>query len=154
MKIKLLAFFFLCHLTILASDSKFPLYKIGVKIDKPKNYFLLSTDEVKELKKEILSITDVCEYSKVSLDRVVENPNYQILLNDDNFNETIAFIKHSNMPVNKEFSKSLKEELASQCYSFKNISIEYVSESEGKSSIGNYISFLYNYHIFFNYVYI
>lgn len=143
MNLKVFLFLLLIPFNSHANLVKFPLYKTGIKIDKPENYFLLTPENVNELKRNILGIIEVCESSKVSLEKAILNPNYQVLWNENNYNEFISFVKFPHFNVNRNTTQSLKEKLKEQCYSFKNISIEYISENIGSSSIGNYVALLY-----------
>jgi tetratricopeptide (TPR) repeat protein len=143
MKCNLFLLLLIVPFTVKANPLKFPLYKIGVKFDKPETHFLLTPEKVNILKKEIFVIVKVCEASKKSLEEALSNPNYQVLLNENNYNEIITFVKFPHFEVTQEIPESLKERLKEQCYSLKNASIEYLSDNVGTSPAGNYISFLY-----------
>ena len=121
---------------------KFPLYKIGVKIIKNKNYYLLTPENVKELKDKLYSTIDICSESKIALDNVIKNPNYQVLINENNYNEITTFIRFPKFPVNKELPELLQKKLKENCYSINKSKIENLSMSNGSTLIGNYVSLL------------
>ena len=137
-------FFLVIFLSTEAQEDvyKFPLYKIGVKIQKPKNYYLLTPENVKELKDKLYSIIDVCDESKIALEFSIKNPNYQVLINENNYNEITTFIRFPKFPVDKELPELLQKKLKEHCYSIKNSSIENLSMSNGTTRIGNYVSLL------------
>jgi len=123
-------------------EYKFPLNKIGIKIKKPQNYYLLTPENVKELKDKLYSIIDVCSESKIALDNAIKNPNYQVLINENNYNEITTFIRFPKFPVDKELPELLQKKLREHCYSIKNSKIENLSMSNGTTQIGNYVSLL------------
>lgn len=90
-------------------DYKFPLNKIGIKIKKPKNYFLLTPENVKDLKVKLYSLIDICNDSKLALDNAINNPNYQVLINENNYNEVTTFIRFPKSPVGKEIPESMQK---------------------------------------------
>ncbi len=144
-KVRLKLHFFLLFIpfTLQANIVKFPLYRIGVKFDKPGTYYLLTPENVNKIKKDLFSIVDVCEGSKKSFEKTFSNPNFQVILNERNYNEIITFTKFPHFTVSKEISGTLKERLINQCYSFKNASIEYLGDNSGTTSMGKFISYLY-----------
>lgn len=123
-------------------EYKFPLNKIGIKIKKPRNYYLLTPENVKELKDKVFNIIDVCSESKIAFEIAMKNPNYQVLINENNYNETTTFIRYPKFPVDQKLPKLFQEKLKEHCYSIKNSKIENLSMSNGSSQIGNYISLL------------
>ena len=102
MKTKLFLILFFLPFTIQANLEKFPLYDIGIKFDKPETYFLMTPENVNALRKENFSIVSVCEASKKILELALSNPNYNVLINEKNYNETITFIKLPHYEVNQE----------------------------------------------------
>lgn len=139
MKIKsIIVFLFFCFNV----KSQFQLNKIGITIKKPDGFFLLTTESINELKKEIYGLVNVCDESKISLKNAITNPNYQVLLNSKNYNEIICFIKFPKFNPNKEAPALLQKKVKENCYSIKNSTIEYLETSEGLSKIGNYTSVL------------
>jgi tetratricopeptide (TPR) repeat protein len=123
-------------------DYKFPLNKIGIKIKKPKNYFLLTPENVKDLKVKLYSLIDICNDSKLALDNAINNPNYQVLINENNYNEVTTFIRFPKSPVGKEIPESMQKKIKEHCYSLKNSKIETLGMSNGTTQIGNYVSIL------------
>ena len=146
MKIQLYIFILLFYFSYSSSaqevDYKFPLNKIGIKIKKSKNYSLLTPENVKELKDKIYSLIEVCNESKIAIDIAMKNPNYQVLINDNNYNEITTFIRFPKFPVDKELPELLQKKLKEHCYSIKNSKIENLSLSSGSTGIGNYVSLL------------
>jgi tetratricopeptide (TPR) repeat protein len=146
MKIKFYNFIFFILLSncLLAQkvDNKFPLKKIGIKINKPQNYYLLTPENVMELKAKLYSLINVCSESKIALDNAMKNPNFQVLINENSYNEVTTFIRIPKFPVDKELPELLQKTLKEHCYSIKNSKIENLSMSNGSSEIGNYVSFL------------
>jgi tetratricopeptide (TPR) repeat protein len=143
MKTKLFLILFFLPFTIQANLEKFPLYDIGIKFDKPETYFLMTSENVNALRKENFSIVSVCEASKKILELALSNPNYNVLINEKNYNETITFIKLPHYEVNQEISQFLKEKIKEQCYTLKNASLENLSDNVGTLPLGNYNSILY-----------
>ena len=138
------AIYFISCFTIKSQpyDNRFPLYKMGIKVQKEGNYFLLTPEKIKELKDSYYRLIDVCEDSKLALDMAIKNPNYQVLINEYNYNEIITFIKFPQFPFDKDFPEFLQNKLRENCYSIKDSKIENLSLSEGKSNIGNYVCLL------------
>jgi tetratricopeptide (TPR) repeat protein len=123
-------------------DYKFPLYRIGIKIQKPKNYFLLTSDNVNKLKEKSYNVIDVCSESKMALDIAMGNPNYQVIINESNSNEIITFIKFPKFSVDKDLSELLLKKLKEHCYFIKDLKIETLSLNSGSNQIGNFVSLL------------
>lgn len=123
-------------------DNMFQLNKMGIKINKPQNYYLLTPENVKQLKDSLYAKIDVCSEAKIALDNAFRNPNYQVLINEKNYNEITSFIRFPKFPVDKEFPEILQKKLKEHCYSIKNSKIENLSLTSGTNQIGNYVSLL------------
>nr|MBK9653145.1 hypothetical protein [Bacteroidota bacterium] len=133
---------FSCILSAQKVEYKFPLYKIGIKVKKPANYFLLTPDKTSLLRDSLRSMINVCIDDKIVFDSAALNPNYQVLLNDSNFRETYTFVRMPLISVDTTLSSSFQQELNEECSKIKNSSIVYLSSSKGTSRIGNYVSLL------------
>jgi tetratricopeptide (TPR) repeat protein len=139
-----LAILILISHTSLAQNTseKFRLNRIGIKIQKPKNYLLLTPETVKQLKEKYFSYIDICSELKSALDITIKNPNCQTLMNEENNNETMTFTRYPKFEVNKNDTKFFLEKMKTECYSIKNTKIENLSISNGINQIGSYVSLL------------
>jgi hypothetical protein len=145
MKIKiyllLLIISFFNNLSAEDDDQKFPLNKIGIKIKKPINYFLLTSENVNKFRKELINRIDVCNESKLAVEQIINNSNYQILVNENNYNETITFNRLSS-PADGNLDDLLREKVGEQCVSIKNSKIDHIKSKKGSTKIGSYVSIL------------
>lgn len=143
----LLVLFFLLNISnteIFAQSklNKFPLFKIGIKINKPSNYYLLTQDNLRELKDKMLSIVDICGNSKSALGASFQNNNYQAIMNDSNYNSITTFMKYPKFHFDNSLTTELEEIIKKRCYSIKDGSIETLSNNSGVCPIGHFISLL------------
>ena len=111
MKFKLFLLLLLLPLVLKANLEKFPLFRIGIKINKPSSYFLLTPETVNLIKREISGIVNVCEASRVSIEKALSHSGFQMLLNENNYNELTSFVIFPRFNVNPEISQSLKIKL-------------------------------------------
>jgi tetratricopeptide (TPR) repeat protein len=121
-------------------DNNFPLFKIGIKVPKATNYYLMTTENVRDLKNKAFEVINVCSESRNILTNAMMNPNYQVLINQNDLNELIVFIKLPKFDIDKNFPEFLKKKLSEVCFSLKNSNIENIGINDGKSNIGNYVS--------------
>lgn len=127
----------------LNAQSKFHLNKIGVKIEKPSDFVLLTSTNIHQIKKDISGMYNYCENSRIAVEQALSNPHWQVLLNNNDFNETITFVKVPFMKINIESIDAIKEKIQQECYSPQNISFEILDTREGVIKNGNYISILF-----------
>jgi len=124
------------------TDCRFPLYKIGIKIQKPENYYLLTTEKVKEFKRNSFNNINVCNDSELTLENALKNPDYQIIVNENDLNDLIMFIKFPKTQIDKKIPEILQEKWKANCYSVKNTTITNLSVDNNGCKIGNYVSLL------------
>ena len=118
------------------------LKKIGLNINVPSNFIRVSADIVETFKRDIGKSIKVCEETKKGLDKALSNPNFEILLNTLDYNETIIVVKFPRYDIDKSIVDKLQDIIKENCVGIENHSIEFLNSSEGKSSIGNYFSTL------------
>jgi tetratricopeptide (TPR) repeat protein len=116
---------------------------VNLKFEKPNNYIIVSKDNLNQLKNEILSNFQVCESSKISLQKSLLNPNYEVLVNANDYNETITLVQFPNFDVKVDISQKLKRLFEEECYSIKNAKTEYLGEDSSNCQLGNYTSYLF-----------
>ena len=119
------------------------LKKVGLKITVPKNFVRVSSDQVQTYKNEIQHLNNICEGTKQGLEKAVANPNFEILLNTLDYNETITIVKFPKFDIDKSLMDKLQAKIKENCFSNMTLrSIEFLNSAEGKIPIGNYFSTL------------
>lgn len=118
------------------------LKKVGLKITVPDNFIRISSDQVESYKKNIGNSIKVCDGTKQGLDKALSNPNFELLLNTLDFNETIIVVKFPKFDTDKKLLDKLQNKIKETCFGNAQINFEYLNSAEGKSPIGSYISTL------------
>lgn len=116
---------------------------MGIKIEKPSNYVLLSASNVEQIKKEISGFYNYCENSRFAIEQAFSNSNMQVLINTDNLNETITFGKLPYYEINAENINKIKEKIQQECYIPQNASIKILDTREGEIKDGKYVTILF-----------
>ncbi len=137
------------------STGKFPLLKIGINIEKPESYFLL-TDEmvIKRQLNHFEKVFDSIQLIK-GIKFIKAYPNCQIITNSLNPLENITFYKYDDFNFgNKDstevarFTQKNKSELLERIEkglkypSKENIERKIIDQDSGICSIGKYLSYL------------
>ena len=119
------------------------LKKVGLKITVPKNFVRVQSDQVQSYKNEIGHLNNICEGTKQGLDKAIANPNFEILLNTLDYNETITVVKFPKFDIDKSLIDKLQDKIKENCLSnATQAKIEFLNSVEGKIPIGNYFSTL------------
>lgn len=143
MKIKHLILFFILfsHYNTIAKQpyDKFPLNKIGIKIKKEKNYILLTSDYLNEIKNDSLVFFNLCQEAKDAVINTISNPNFQAIINVNDFNENITFLKTTKTTITLNTVKSAQKNIEESCF-IKKLRIINLGYSQGENKIGKFTS--------------
>lgn len=141
-KFILFAIIFLSN-SITAQDSHrwFPLYRIGIEVLKEDVYYLLTPENVSQLKNELVLI-DVCDETRVSVEKFMNNRDYQVFMNEEDVNEVITFFVFPHFTFGDDMAELLQRKLKEHCYDFGQSSIENLSIKNGSAQLGNFVSLL------------
>ena len=118
------------------------LKKIGLKVNVPENFIRVPNDQVATHKRDIEKSSTVCEGTKQAFSKALSNPNFEILLNTLDYNETIIVVKFPKSDIDNRIIAKLQDIVKENCVGLENYNIEFLNSAEGKSPLGNYFSTL------------
>lgn len=139
--------FFIFILLVLCSHFCFAtnlieLKKVGIKITVPNNFIRISSDQVESYKKKIENSINICEGTKQALDKALSNPDFELVLNTLDLNESIFVVKFPKLEIDKILINDIKNKIKKNCLDLKQTNFDFLNSAEGKIPIGSYFSTL------------
>jgi tetratricopeptide (TPR) repeat protein len=121
---------------------KFALRKIGIKINKPEKYILITHESAKQIRNNSYKIIDWCGEDKTILNEAIKNTNYNILLNTDNLIERITITRTPKLKFTLSNLELIESSISKQCITIKNSNFYNIKKNNGKTKIGDYFYLL------------
>jgi len=135
--------FLLTPFLLLAAPEKYPIYTLGIKFEKPTNYFLATSETKNDLKKSLFSSNLICSSAKKAIEISFSKPNFKLFLNDESYNEQIYFYKIPKFKIGKEVSKSAKDRIKEQCFIVGYNPVTVLRDTSGVCPIGIFTALLF-----------